>query len=268
MDAPLDVLVERTHNRPIPRAAVSSFAATVFTATQTIGAQTQLLGAALFLPYLSSRTLESALYAMLSIIVWIYHSWDKRHPNVPQLVLGFYMAWGIFMGSSAIGLRPCAIGVLGSDPRLRMEFSTLCLFGANVFWPMIYDTIYADQDLEDDLKAGIKNEAVLYHDLTKVLYWLLLAHVILLLLMCGWLSKMGVMYYVIAVGGTTMSLGLAITRVDLKSRESCCWWFGNGFWLTGGFVAGGLLLEYLCERYLYGSTHCRRVGDFLLCAIR
>ena len=243
IDAPLDALVERTRHRPIPRGAVSPFAATVFTATQAIGA-------ALFLPYLSSRTLESALYAMPSIIAWTYYPWAKRHTNVPQLVLGFCLAWGVVMGSLAIGLPPFSVGVMGSSSRPRVETSTLCLFLANIIWAMIYDTVYAHQDLKDDLKAGIKSLAVLYRDRTKVLLWQLLVSMIILLLMCGWLSKMGVIYYVVAVGGTMTSLGLMIGRVDLNSSNSCWWWFGNGFWFTGGFISGGLLLEYLCEKYL------------------
>ena len=36
--APLDALVERTRNRPVPRGAVSPFNAVVFTATQAVGA--------------------------------------------------------------------------------------------------------------------------------------------------------------------------------------------------------------------------------------
>ena len=243
IDAPLDALVERTRHRPIPRGAVSPFAATVFTATQAIGA-------ALFLPYLSSRTLESALYAMPSIIAWTYYPWAKRHTNVPQLVLGFCLAWGIVMGSLAIGLQPFSVGVMGSNSRPRVEASTLCLFLANIIWAMIYDTVYAHQDLKDDLKAGIKSLAVLYRDRTKVLLWQLLVSMIILLLMCGWLSRTGVIYYVVAVGGTMTSLGLMIGRVDLNSSNSCWWWFGNGFWFTGGFISGGLLLEYLCEKYL------------------
>ncbi|MCJ1231629.1 hypothetical protein MMC12_008308 [Toensbergia leucococca] len=243
IDAPLDALVERTRNRPIPRGAVSPFAATVFTATQAIGA-------ALFLPYMSSSTLQNALYAMPSMIGWTYYPWAKRHTNLPQLVLGLCLAWGIAMGSLAIGLEPFALGVLGSGSKPRVEYSTLCLFLASMLWTMIYDTIYAHQDLKDDLKAGIKSLAVLYGDRTKSLLWQLLGLMAALLLACGWLSEMGVMYYLIAVGGSLMSLGLMIAWVELKSSESCWWWFGNGFWFAGGSITGGLLVEYLSENYL------------------
>lgn len=238
IDAPLDALVERTRNRPIPRGAVSSFAAIIFMTTQAIGA-------ALFLPYMNLDTLQNALYAIPSIIVWTYYPWAKRHTNFPQLVLGFCLSWGIVMGSLSIGLEPFAMGVFGSGSKPRVEYSILYLFLASILWTMIYDTIYAHQDLEDDLKAGIKSLAVLYGSHTKSLLWQLLALMTALLSASGWHSKMGVTYYLITVGGSVMSLGSMIARVELKNSESCWWWFGNGFWFAGGSIAGGLMLEYL-----------------------
>ena len=232
IDAPLDALVERTHKRPIPRGAVSPFAATVFTSTQAIGA-------ALFLPYLSPSPLQGCLYAIPSIVGWTYYPWAKRHTNFPQLVLGLCLAWGVVMGSVATGLKPFTSWKLG------VEYSTLCLFLASTLWTMIYDTIYAHQDLRDDLKAGIKSLAVLYRDRTKTLLWQLLSMMTALLLVCGWLSKMRIMYYLLSAGGATISLGVMIARVDLKSAESCWWWFDKGFWFAGGSIAGGFLAEYL-----------------------
>ena len=238
IDAPLDALVERTRDRPIPRGAVSPLAATVFTATQAVGA-------ALFLPYLPAGAVQSTLYALPSIIAWTYYPWAKRHTDFPQFVLGFCLGWGVFMGSLAIDREPFAIGVLGRGVKPHVEYSTLCLFLASIIWTMIYDTIYAHQDLQDDVKAGIKSMAVLYRDRTKGLLWQLLAVMTVLLLTCGWLGQMSVMYYLIAVGGELMTLGSMIAKVDLKSSESCWWWFGNGFWFTGGSIGGGLLVEYL-----------------------
>jgi 4-hydroxybenzoate polyprenyltransferase len=116
---------------------------------------------------------------------------------------------------------------------------------ASTLWTMIYDTVYAHQDLKDDIKAGIKSLAVLYRDGTKSLLWQLLALMAALLTACGRLNEMSIMYYLVAVGGTVVSLGSMIAKVDLKSAESCWWWFGNGFWFAGGSIAGGLLVEYL-----------------------
>jgi len=237
IDAPLDALVERTCNRPVPRGAVSPFAAIVFMATQAIGA-------ALFLPYVTPNTSQSILYAIPSILGWTYYPWAKRHTSFPQIVLGFCLAWGVIMGSLAMKLEPFGIGALGLRPRSHVHWSTLCLFLANILWTMIYDTVYAYLDVEDDRKAGIKSMAVRYHHRLKPLLWQLLAAKTLLLLACGWLSEMGVAYYVIAVGGATMALSLMIAKVELKSAASCWWWFSNGFWFAGGALSSGLLAEY------------------------
>ena len=234
IDAPVDALVERTRNRPIPRGAVSPFAAVVFTATQAVGA-------ALFLPYLPYPLLQNAIYALPSIIAWTYYPWAKLHTNFPQLVLGFCHAWGVVMGSLAIGVEPFAIGELGTSVKTHLDYSTLCLFLVTILWTMIYDTVYGHQDLKDDIKLGIKSMAVLYRDRTQFLQWQLVAMITMLLIVCGRLSEMGILYYVVAVGGTTTSLGCMVAKVDLKSSKSCWWWFSNGFW----FVGGGLFLEYM-----------------------
>ena len=247
IDAPLDSLVERTRNRPIPRGAISPFAATTFAITQAIGA-------ALFLPYVSSDTLENVLYALPGIIGWMYYPWAKRHTDFPQLVLGFCLAWGIMMGSLAIGVKVFTVPMLESS-KPHVEYSTLYLFLASILWTMIYDTIYAHQDLKDDVKAGIKSLAVLYGDDTKSLLWQLLALMTTFLYVSGWLGQMGMIYYLVTVGGSVLSLGLMIARVDLKNSQSCWWWFGNGFWFAGGSIAGGLLLEYLYKMFVQVQIH-------------
>lgn len=84
---------------------------------------------------------------------------------------------------------------------------------------------------------------MLFGDSTKILLWQLLVLMTGLLIACGWLSEMGPLYDLIAVGGAVLSLGL---KVDLKNAESCWWWwFGNGFWF-----AGGLLAKYAMRRVI------------------
>ena len=243
IDAPLDCLVERTRHRPIPRGAVSQFAALVFTLTQALGAM-------LFLPFLCYTFFQNTLYAFPSIIGWIYYPWAKRHTYFPQFVLGFCLAWGILMGSLAMEFDLFAYAMRESSKTARAESSTICLFLASILWTMIYDTVYAHQDLQDDIKAGIKSLAVLYRDQTKPLLWQLFALMIGLLIACGRLSALAIPYHFIAVGGTAVSLGLMILQVDLKSSQSCWWWFSNGFWYAGGSIAGGLLMEYMSGRSL------------------
>jgi 4-hydroxybenzoate polyprenyltransferase len=61
----------------------------------------------------------------------------------------------------------------------------------------------------------------------------------------GYYDEMAMLYYVISVGGTTVCLGLMVAYVDLRSSQSCWWWFSKGFWYAGGSIMGGLLSEYI-----------------------
>ncbi|KAL5338093.1 UbiA prenyltransferase family-domain-containing protein [Aspergillus crustosus] len=206
IDAPLDAQVERTCKRPIPRGAVSPAAAFVFTLSQTIGAM-------LFLPLIPGGFIRGFLYVLPGIIGWTYYPWAKRHTYYPQLALGLCLAWGLLMGCLALDL-PILQFVVANDGNGTSLFRVHVEPAASTLWTIIYDTVYAHQDLADDKKAGIKSLAVLYGTQTKQLLWQLLV-------------------------AKTALFG----DVDLTDGKSCWWWFGNGFWLAGGSVVGGLVLE-------------------------
>ncbi|KAL2834987.1 hypothetical protein BDW59DRAFT_168319 [Aspergillus cavernicola] len=147
-------------------------------------------------------------------------SMGAGHTYYPQLVLGFCLSWGVVMGCLAVGFP--IMQVANDDDSFRTD---------------IYDTIYAHQDITDDKKAGTKSLAVLYGAETKPLLWQLLVAKTALLVMCGRLGKMSVVYYLLSVFGAAASLG------------SCWWWFGNGFWLAGGSIVGGLAMELVVQMY-------------------
>ncbi|KAA8641971.1 hypothetical protein EYZ11_006243 [Aspergillus tanneri] len=241
IDAGLDAQVERTSRRPIPRGAISLSAALVF-------ATTQALGAAWFLAYLPQGFGRAALYALPNILATIYYPWSKRHIYFPQVVLGLCLAWGTVMGELAVGAPPFHYS---SATGPTLDASVACLFLACVVWTIIYDTVYAHQDLQADLQVGIKSLAVLCQARTKALLWPLLAILAALLVQCGLLSGFSLVYHMLAVGGGTVSLAVMISRVDLSCSSSCWWWFSKGFWWAGGAIFGGLLLEYM-QRVLFG----------------
>ncbi|KAI1499598.1 UbiA prenyltransferase family-domain-containing protein [Biscogniauxia marginata] len=235
VDAPIDKSIARTSKRPIPRGAITPRAAFLFTVSQA-------LGAASFLLLMPSG---SAIYAVPNIISTTYYPWAKRHTNFAQLVLGFCLAWGIIMGSCTMGLEPFTGGPFGGTEGLWAHPSIACLFLASILWTIIYDTIYAHQDLKDDLRVGLKSIAVLFKDHTKTFLWLVLGCMITFLSAVGNLEGMGIQFSLIAGGGSALSLGAMIANVKLKDSGSCWWWFRYGFWLAGGSIAVGLLSEYV-----------------------
>ncbi|KAL4958129.1 UbiA prenyltransferase [Aspergillus filifer] len=243
IDAPLDALVERTRRRPIPRGAISPPAAFLFVLSQA-------LGALLFLPCMPGGFLHASQYALPGILGWMYYPWAKRHTYYPQLVLGLCLSWGVVMGCLIIGLPVMSVAGNGDipDSSSAPAAATFCMFGSCTLWTMIYDTIYAHQDLADDRKAGIKSLAVLHGGDTKPLMWRLLSAMAGLLLLCGWFAGLSVVYYLVSVLGAVGSLGVLVWKVDLTSSDSCWWWFGNGFWLVGLSIVGGLVMELVLGR--------------------
>lgn len=77
----------------------------------------------------------------------------KRYTNWPQLVLGLTFNWGALVGYTA---------VTGSFvPHLH---HTLPLYFSGVCWTLVYDTIYAYQDRNDDKKLKLKSTALTLGD--------------------------------------------------------------------------------------------------------
>ncbi|KAL4931673.1 uncharacterized protein BDV17DRAFT_241280 [Aspergillus undulatus] len=175
---------------------------------------------------------------MPGILGWTYHPWAKRHTYYPQLVLGLCLSWSVVMECLAVGLP-----ILRGADSDNTSQATVRMFAACTLCAIAYDTIYAHQDLADDHKAGIKCLAVLHRGNTKPLMWRLLLAMTPLLIMCGRLGNLPVMYYSVPVLGSAGSLSVMIWKVDLRSSSSCWWCFGNGFWLVGASFVGGLLME-------------------------
>ncbi|KAI0802229.1 UbiA prenyltransferase [Xylaria sp. FL0064] len=234
VDAPIDKQVARTRERPIPRGAVTPLAAFIFAITQAAGAAMFLV---FFLPT------SAFYYAAFNVTSMTYYPWAKRHTHFPQVVLGIWLAWGVIVGSAAFGTyNP---GLEQGARYFGVSRPTLCLYGASVLWTVIYDTIYAQQDAQDDIRIGVKSLAVLCKDNTKpVLYYVLLGQISLLLAV-DYFSQKGLLFYILSVCGSLLSLGNMIFQVKLGDPRSCWWWFRNGFWLTGGLISMGLLSGYV-----------------------
>ncbi|KAK4185133.1 4-hydroxybenzoate polyprenyltransferase [Podospora australis] len=231
VDADIDARIERTKTRPIPRGAIAPGAAFVFAVTQLLGLGCSLL---LFLPP------TAALAAVPEILATIYYPWAKRHTHLPQLVLGFCLTWSIMVGSCAMG-----VGVPWGDR------STILLLLAAVLWVVIFDTVYAHQDLVDDVKIGVKSTAVLLKRHRRTTARAVLSVLVLAmasaLFGCGYYGGFGIAYHILSVGGCLASVGSMVTLVDLDDPASCWTWFSQGFWLTGLVICGGLLVEYALQ---------------------
>lgn len=228
-DRDLDRLVERTCSRPMARDAISLRAAYMFTAAQVgiwLAVFSQLLPE-LWIPYA----------APLLFLVWLY-PFAKRVTDYAQVVLGITLGWGVLVGAAVVGRDASA-----SDTYVEWQ-GLASLYLVYVVWAVIHDTVYAHQDLRDDLTAGIRSMAVRFLRRTKALLWALAAVQIGLLGAVGLLMRSGMWYYLGAVGGNAVILYNMILRVKLSDPQDCLWWFQTGSLLVGGSIVAGLWGEY------------------------
>ncbi|MDX1410677.1 MAG: 4-hydroxybenzoate octaprenyltransferase [Nitrospirales bacterium] len=174
-DRSIDSEVQRTQHRPLASGALSRIQG--------------LLVALLFLSLsLGLLTFLNPLVIALSPIAFLLaaiYPFSKRVIHIPQLVLGIAFGWGAVMAWAAV--------------RHQLESATWLVFAATVCWAIAYDTIYALQDRDDDIRVGVKSSAILFGSYT----WLGVATAFALMLGClgvaGWILKLAPIFYVILI---------------------------------------------------------------------
>ncbi len=153
----------------------------------------------------------------------------KRVTHLPQIVLGVAFGWGMVMAFAAetAAVPPVAWWLLA----------------INVVWSVIYDTLYAMVDRDDDASIGIKSTAILFgrHDL-------LVLRVLkaLMLIMLAWLGfHLSLTWpWFAAVAVSAALFAHQQIRVRERDREACFRAFLNNNWV-GLVLFTGLLGHYL-----------------------
>jgi 4-hydroxybenzoate polyprenyltransferase len=136
VDRDIDRAVARTRGRPLASRRVSTRQAAVFVVAQS------LVGLAVLLCF-NGFTIALGIAALLPVVIYPFM---KRITNWPQFVLGLAFAWGALVGWS---------GTAGA-----LAWPAVALYAGAILWTMGYDTIYALQDIADDVGAGIGSTAI------------------------------------------------------------------------------------------------------------
>ncbi len=143
-DRDLDKMVERTKSRPIASGDITPIKGVTFMATL-------LLAGLAILIQLNTTTI---ILGILSIPLIISYPLMKRITWWPQAFLGLTFNFSALMGYCAI--------------TNEITTSVALLYLGGIFWTLGYDTIYAHQDKEDDLMAGIKSTALKFGKNSKL----------------------------------------------------------------------------------------------------
>ncbi|KAH6798524.1 polyprenyltransferase 1 [Perilla frutescens var. frutescens] len=220
LDQDIDTKVDRTRLRPIASGVLSPFQGLCFLSFQL------LLGLGILLQLNNfSRVLGAS-----SLLLVFSYPLMKRLTFWPQAYLGLTFNWGALLGWAA---------VRGSlDPAVVIP-----LYTSGVFWTLVYDTIYAHQDKEDDKKVGVKSTALRFGDSTKEWISGFGAACIGSLALSGYNANLEWPYYVFLSAASTQ-LAWQIFAVDLSSRADCNRKFVSNKWF-GAIVCSGILFGKL-----------------------
>jgi 4-hydroxybenzoate polyprenyltransferase len=157
-DRKIDKFVERTKNRPITSGELSAKSALwLFLVLILVAFQLVLMT--------NFLTIKIALLAVLLAIIYPF---TKNYTHFPQFILGLAFAMSVPMAFAATNNY--------------ISSSAWWLFTAAVIWTVIYDTIYAIADREEDLQIGIKSTAVLFKKFDKLIIAILQILLLLVLI--------------------------------------------------------------------------------------
>jgi 4-hydroxybenzoate polyprenyltransferase len=153
----------------------------------------------------------------------------KRWTHLPQVVLGIAFGWGIPMAFAAETGHVAAAAWL--------------ILLINVIWSVIYDTLYAMVDREDDISIGLKSTAILFGEHDLLILRLLKILMIALLVLLGLQLQLSWPWF----AGVAVAAGLFVSQqysVRQRDREACFKAFLNNNWI-GAVIWVGLLLTYI-----------------------
>ncbi|KAE9551075.1 hypothetical protein FO519_005712 [Halicephalobus sp. NKZ332] len=183
--------------------------------------------------------------------------WDRKYDREVERTKTRPLASGELSTPQAIGLLGFLLtGSLGATINYGaiMGFTAVTnsfipevvfpLYFSAIFWTMIYDTIYAHQDKEDDSRIGVKSTALKFQEKTK--FWLtgFSAAMISNLGLAG--SKMDLSWpFYTSLVLASLQLSWQIWTLNINRREDCWKKFNSNQWIgvlmLTGILAGTMI---------------------------
>jgi 4-hydroxybenzoate polyprenyltransferase len=217
-DRDLDSHVARTRDRPLAAGQV--------TPTEALVLFIALSLVAIALALTLNRLAQGL--AVVGGLLTVAYPYTKRVISAPQLVLGAAFGWSIPMAFAA---------TTGHVPRLAW-----LLWLSVVIWAVIYDTMYAMADRDDDLRIGVKSTAILFGSADVFIVSLLMVVLMLAFALVGRVGGLGPWYF----GSLLVAGGLLLHQRSLiadRNPAKCFKGFLNSH-LVGATVFAGIALDY------------------------
>lgn len=221
-DREIDRRVERTRNRPLAARRLS-----VQTGLVIFGLL--IVTAAALVLMLNPLTIALAPAALFLVVVYPL---AKRVLSMPQVVLGMAFGWGAIMAWSAV--------------RNEIGWPAVGILIATICWAIGYDTIYALQDKDDDVRAGVRSTAILFGSWVWLAVLLFLIAMALILALVGIATGLAFPFY-FTLAGAGAWFGYQVWQIKRGvSRAQAFALFKQHVWIGALILLGiwtGLLLK-------------------------
>ena len=210
VDVKIDRKIKRTAERPLTSNKISYTSALIFLTVLLI----------LSFLVLIQFSLLSIFTGIITLPLIVLYPLMKRVTYWPQLFLGIIFSWGVLISS---------VEIYGN-----INFDYLLLYISCVFWTLGYDTIYAYQDREDDIKNNIKSTAVLLGEKGKGFVRINYSSMILIIAYLSWKSNENLISLGVIIA-ILIGINVIINKWKLNSAQSSNYYFRQNN-LFGGFI--------------------------------
>jgi len=218
-DRDFDPHVERTRSRPLASGELTiRHALLTFFVLMALAFGLVLMTNALTIKLAFAGALLASTYPFF-----------KRWTHLPQVVLGLAFGWGIPMAFAAETGQVASIAWL--------------ILLINVIWSVIYDTLYAMVDRDDDISIGLKSTAILFGRFDLLVIRILKLLMIALLVWLGFKLQLSWPWYA-GVAVASVLFARQQYQVRNRNREALFKAFLNNNWV-GVAIFIGLLATYI-----------------------
>lgn len=217
VDRDFDAQVARTALRPIPAGQISVKQACVFVISICLisfGILITMNPLAVLIGIGSLGLL--AAYPFMKRITWWPQAWLGLTFNIGGPV-GYAAASG---GVALIALALHKTGLPAFPDLGQAALACLLLYVGGVFWTLGYDTIYALQDIEDDVMAGIKSSARRLGAQVRPGVAVFYGLAVLLAGLAGYVAGLGPLFYA-GLAAYALHLGWQIKALRPENPDHC-----------------------------------------------
>lgn len=172
-DCNFDRYVERTKTRPLASRELSK--------THAVFVLIALLLCGLGVFMLLNPTAK--ILSLIAFAIAVIYPLTKRFFSFPQLILGLAFNSGVL------------IAIAQLKPDMLFTPAPWILYLAGIFWTLYYDTLYAVQDMNDDVKLGLHSTALFFQNHLKLALSLFCAGMIACVFAAGFFIPLSLSYF-------------------------------------------------------------------------